>query len=119
MSYDLDPIVGNWYQRVDTGLDFEVVALDEDAASVEIQYLDGAIDEISLDEWYELDLEAAEAPEDWTESLDSAETGDTDFSEAEPQEGWEEEPPARGSRRSRPGEGDDLEPDEFGGDWEE
>ena len=119
MSYDLDPIVGNWYLHVEKGLDFEVVALDEDAASVEIQYLDGSIDEISLDEWYELDLEPAEPPEDWTESLDSAETDDTDFTQAEPQEGWEEEPPPRGARRPRPGEGDDLEPDEFGGDWEE
>jgi hypothetical protein len=122
MSYDMDPIVGNWYQHVDKGLDFEVVAVDEQAASVEIQYVDGSLDEISLDDWYELDLEPAEPPEDWTGPLDDVETDDTDYTETDmEEEDWEEPQRERPRRRGRSeGLEDDLPPeDDFGADWEE
>ncbi|HET9823089.1 MAG TPA: DUF6763 family protein [Burkholderiaceae bacterium] len=122
MSYDMDPIVGNWYQHVEKGLDFEVVAVDEETASVEIQYVDGSLDDISLDDWYELDLEPAEPPEDWTGPLDDVETDDTDYTETGMQEEeWDESQRERPRRRGRSeGLEDDVPPDdELGGDWEE
>ena len=61
---DVDPIIGSWYRNQETGNDFEVVALDEDAQTIQIQYFDGEVEELDLDDWYDLAIEAIEAPED-------------------------------------------------------
>lgn len=120
MSYDLDPIPGNWYQHLDKGLDFEVVAVDEDNATIELQYVDGTLDEISLDDWYEMDLEPAEPPDDWSGPLDDEDADDTDVAasdaDSEGDEEWDDAPRGR-----RPGRTDDLDEDvgDFGGDWDE
>jgi hypothetical protein len=44
MSNELDPILGNWYQHLDKGGLFRVVAIDEDNAVIEIQNFDGDVD---------------------------------------------------------------------------
>lgn len=124
MSYDLDPIVGNWYQHLEKGLDFEVVALDEDNATVEIQYLDGTLDEIGLDDWYELDLEPAEPPEDWSGPVDDEDSEDVEETqEPEPdagEEDWGEPRPGRSSRRGGTDDFDDNPAaDDFDGDWDQ
>ncbi|MGH8226718.1 MAG: DUF6763 family protein [Steroidobacteraceae bacterium] len=66
------PIVGHWY-RMEGGL-FEVVAIDDDDATVEIQYFDGTVEEMDLEDWEahceEHTLETADAPEDWRGSVD-------------------------------------------------
>jgi hypothetical protein len=79
------PVVGNWYLHRDRGEPFQVVALDEDAGTIEIQDFDGAIDEIDLDEWRALGIEPAAAPEDWGGPLDDVEPdefGYTDLAES-------------------------------------
>jgi hypothetical protein len=81
MATDADPIVGNWYAHLDKGQRFEVVAVDEDAGTVEVQYFDGAVEEVDLGEWYELDVEPAEAPEDWTGPMDDLERDDLGYSD--------------------------------------
>lgn len=63
------PIVGQWFRRPN-GTIFEVVALDEDAGTVEVQQFDGTIDEFDLDAWPELELAEVAAPEDWSGSVD-------------------------------------------------
>src|SRR5512139_2972021 len=63
------PVVGKWYARPG-GDSFEVVALDPDDATIEIQYVDGTIEEIDLDDWRQDQILAAEPPEDWTGSVD-------------------------------------------------
>ena len=63
------PIVGDWYQQPG-GYLFEVVALDEQDATVEIQHFVGTVEEIELDAWNESLFENAEAPEDWSGSVD-------------------------------------------------
>ncbi len=80
---DVDPIIGNWYRNEETGNDFEVVALDEDAQTVEIQYFDGELEELELDAWYELPIEAIEAPEDWSGPFDEMEPDDLGYEEEE------------------------------------
>lgn len=80
---DVDPIIGNWYRNEETGNDFEVVALDEDAQTIEIQYFDGELEELDLDAWYELSLEAIEPPEDWSGPFDEMETDDLGYDEEE------------------------------------
>jgi len=63
------PVVGKWFAHPG-GDSFEVVAIDRDDSTIEIQYFDGTIEELDFDEWREEKIEAAEPPEDWTGSLD-------------------------------------------------
>lgn len=86
MGNRLPPIVGNWYAHRDKGALFQVVALDEDAGTVEIQEFDGGLDEIDLDEWRTLPVDTAAQPEDWGGPLDDVEPdefGYTDLGEGE------------------------------------
>ncbi len=63
------PVIGLWY-RSSNGTLFEVVAVDEDDATVELQLFDGTIDEVDLESWPNLLIEAVGAPEDWSGSVD-------------------------------------------------
>ena len=67
MSFE--PRVGDWYQAIN-GDKFEIVALDEDEATLEIQHYDGAVEEIDYDSWEEMELISIEPPEDWSGSYD-------------------------------------------------
>ncbi|MGC1386978.1 MAG: DUF6763 family protein [Steroidobacteraceae bacterium] len=79
----IKPVVGQWY-RGGTNELFEVVAIDDDDETIEIQYFDGTVAEIDFDAWNEqlLDdlIDAADAPEDWSGSVDmEAEDFDREF----------------------------------------
>jgi hypothetical protein len=63
------PMIGQWYQR-SGGISFEVVALDRDDRTIEIQHFDGALEELDLDEWMEDEILSCAPPEDWTGSVD-------------------------------------------------
>ncbi len=76
---DVDPIIGNWYRNEETGDDFEVVAIDEDAQTIEIQYFEGELEELDLDAWYELPIESIEAPEDWSGPYDDMDSDDLGY----------------------------------------
>ena len=76
MAIDNDPILGHWYQHLDKGHKFTVVAIDEEKRLVEIQHFDGDLEEIELESWYEMEIEQVEAPEDWTGPMDELENED-------------------------------------------
>ncbi len=63
------PLIGNWFRRPNGNL-FEVVAVDEDDGTVEIQQFDGTIGEIEIENWPQLLLIEVSAPEDWSGSVD-------------------------------------------------
>ena len=63
------PWVGCWYKDI-SGAHFEVVAIDDDDNTVEIQYFDGTVEELDMDAWWDTPMEMAEPPEDWSGSLD-------------------------------------------------
>ncbi len=65
----VDPVIGDWYRRPNGSL-FEIVALDEDAATIELQFFDGTIDEVDMEIWPTLLIERVGAPEDWSGSVD-------------------------------------------------
>lgn len=73
------PAIGDWY-RLSGGALFEVVALDDDDGTIEIQYFDGTVEEMDIEDWdtqwEDGALEAAEAPEDWSGSVDVESTDD-------------------------------------------
>lgn len=83
MPTEADPIVHSWYQHLDKGQKFEVIAVDEPASVVEIQYFDGNVDQLDLDEWYDLEVEPIETPEDWMASTDNVEPDDLDYTETD------------------------------------
>jgi hypothetical protein len=91
MSDELEPIVGKWYLDADLDEQFRVVAIDDEREVVEIQYLNGEADEIELEAWSDLDLEAAEPPEEENEDEDE-EPRESRFSERDAGEAddWED-----------------------------
>ena len=92
MDRDLDPIVGKWYRHLDKGQLFRVVAYDEERGTVELQHFDGDVEEIDASAWFDMKIEPAEAPQDWTGPVDDVE-----------EEDWEDERPE--------GQGDDDDDD--------
>lgn len=76
MSNEIDPIVDNWYQHIDKGQRFYVVAVNDDDGTIEIQYFDGTVEEIDKGAWPLLDIEPAEEPENWSGPLDVADPED-------------------------------------------
>lgn len=81
MPNELDPIVEQWYLRRDKGELFRVVAVDAATGCIEIQSFGGDVGELEVDAWREMDIEAAEAPEDWTGPFDDIETDDLGVTE--------------------------------------
>jgi hypothetical protein len=69
MTNPLDPIVDQWYIHQDKGQMFRIVAADAATGSIEVQYFHGDVGQIERAAWRELDIEAAEPPEDWRISL--------------------------------------------------
>ncbi len=63
------PTIGMWFHRPNGAL-FEVVAVDEASTTVEIQFFEGTISEIELENWPDLLITEAAAPEDWSGSVD-------------------------------------------------
>jgi hypothetical protein len=72
------PVPGKWYENKEEEETFRVLSVDEDDELVEIEYMDGEIEELDLDTWHELDLEPTEQPEGWSDESDSDEEDDED-----------------------------------------
>ena len=83
MSRDNEPVKGQWYENVEDDETFRVLSVDEDAEVVEIEYLDGEIEELDLEEWREFDLELIDEPEGWSD--------EDDEDEDEDEEDWDDE----------------------------
>lgn len=78
MSRDYEPVPGQWYENLEEEESFRVLSVDEDSELVEIEYLDGDIEEIDLEAWHEMDLEHTEEPEGWSESEDDEDEDEDD-----------------------------------------
>jgi hypothetical protein len=65
------------------------VAVDEQDRTIELQHFDGTIEELDAETWRSMDLEAAEAPEDWSGSVD-INTEDLPDPEHRVNQGWNE-----------------------------
>jgi hypothetical protein len=68
------PEIGQWYAIAGKGDLFR---------AIEIQNLDGDIDEIDAETWSTLPLERTEQPEDWTAPTGDAETEDSNYTQTE------------------------------------
>jgi hypothetical protein len=46
----MKPVIGNWY-RIQGSDSFEVVAVDDDDGTIELQYFDGTVEEMDIEDW--------------------------------------------------------------------
>jgi len=97
VSRDYEPVAGQWYENVEEEESFRVLSVDEDSETVEIEYLDGDIEEIDIEAWHEMDLELTQEPEGWA--------GDDDEEEEDEEEEDDED--------------EDEEDDDDDDDWDE
>ena len=83
----LTPTIGQWYQNR-SGAAFEVVAIDQDNNAIDIQFVDGTVDELDDDRWARTTMEEIETPNDCIASL--AGSGDADIIQTEfvPRNEW-------------------------------
>src|SRR5246500_2663026 len=101
VSRDYEPVPGQWYENLEEEEQFRVLTVDEDSELVEIEYLDGDIEELDVEAWHEMDLERIDEPEGWSDDDEEAEDED---------EEWDEEDDE---------DDDDLDDDEEDGDEEQ
>jgi len=90
VAREYEPTVGQWYENIDENESFRVLSVDEDAELVELEYLDGDIEEIDLETWHEFDLDKIEEPEGWAGSAEDEEEED-EKEETEDDETWDED----------------------------
>jgi hypothetical protein len=81
VSRDYEPVRGQWYENLEEEEQFRVLSVDEDSELIEIEYLDGDIEELDVEAWHEMDLERIQEPEGWSD----------DDEEESDEEEWDEE----------------------------
>jgi hypothetical protein len=91
VSRDYEPVPSQWYENVEEEESFRVLSVDEDSELIEIEYLDGDIEEIDLETWHEMDLERIEEPEGWSESDDEDLDEDEDEEDDEDEDDWDDD----------------------------
>ncbi len=84
MGREYEPTVGQWYEDLENEETFQVLKVDEDQEIIEIQHLDGDLEELDVDGWAEMDLELTAEPEGWSGSKAARD-------EEEEEEDWEDE----------------------------
>ncbi len=76
MSRDYEPQAGQWYEDLDREETFRVMSVDPDDTLVRIQWLDGEVEDLDLEEWHTLDLELSAEPEGWVDETASGDDED-------------------------------------------
>jgi len=88
---DYEPVKGQWYENVEDDETFRVLSVDEDAELVEIEYLDGDIEELDLDVWHEMDLERIPEPEGWAATQTAEDEAEEEDDEDEDDDDWDDD----------------------------
>jgi hypothetical protein len=88
---DYEPVKGQWYENLEEDDSFRVLSVDEDAELVEIEYLDGDIEEMDLDAWHEMDLERIPEPEGWAAAEKDDEEEEKADDDEDEDDDWDDE----------------------------
>lgn len=83
MTTIADPIIGSWYKDLENNLQFQVIAIEDDDDSIEVQYLNGDIGQYDRESWYHSTFDYIEDPEDWSAPFDDLETDDLGYSDTD------------------------------------
>jgi hypothetical protein len=70
------PRVDQWYEHLDKGQQFQVIATDQDTMTIEVQNFDGDTGEYTFAEWRELEILPCTQPDNWAGAFDIAEQDD-------------------------------------------
>ena len=81
MPTSTPPLRGNWYIDTETRHTFRVVAIDEAAETIEIQYFAGEVAEFDLESWQASAFEPIEPPEDWSAPYGGIDADDLGYSD--------------------------------------
>jgi len=87
VSRDYEPVPSQWYENIEEEESFRVLSVDEDSELIEIEYLDGDIEELDVEAWHEMDLERIAEPEGWAASQAEEEEEEED----EDEDDWDED----------------------------
>jgi hypothetical protein len=92
----LRPTMGQWYYDRTNDREFEVIRIDKEEGILEIQYLEGELEEVDLDTWEDMNLAKIAEPDDWEkedevakddyEDLDNLESDEEDWDPLEEDE---------------------------------
>ena len=107
MSRDYEPTPGQWYENLEEEESFRVLSVDEDSELIEIEYLDGDIEEIDVEAWHEMDLDLTDEPEGWSDSDEEEDEEEEEEDEDEDDDDWDDD------------DEDDDEDDDFDEDEDE
>lgn len=66
-----DVAVGAWFRTELPEERFEIVAIDDDAATIEVQFYDATVQEIDFESWPQLEAEVIDQPDDWAGAFDA------------------------------------------------
>jgi hypothetical protein len=91
VSRDYEPVPGQWYENLEDEESFRVLTVDEDSELVEIEYLDGEIEEIDLETWHEMDLDQTDEPEGWAESDEDEDEDEEEEEDEDEDDDWDED----------------------------
>jgi hypothetical protein len=118
---EVHPDVNTWYHYPEKAQKFMVTAIDDHAATVEIQYFDGTIDEMDIETWYLLDIKRIETPENWTGPVDNIEKDDLNPADTEMlRQDWSEPYDEVSEKHSAgPHNPEDDDEGELEDDWQE
>jgi hypothetical protein len=89
VAREYEPVAGQWYENIDENESFRVLSVDEDSELIEIEYLDGDIEELDLDTWREFDLDKIDQPEGWSAPED--EEDEKDEKDEEDEDDWDDD----------------------------
>lgn len=83
----LIPTVGQWYTNR-SGAAFEVVAVDDENNAIDIQFVDGTVDELDDDRWSKSTVEEIDIPNDCIVSLTETTDADSLQDDFVPRDEW-------------------------------
>lgn len=91
MSRDNAPVPGQWYENLEEEETFRVLTVDEDSELIEIEYLDGDIEELDIEAWHEMDLNLSSEPEGWADKEEDEEEEDDTDDDDEDDDDWDDD----------------------------
>jgi hypothetical protein len=91
VSRDYEPVASQWYENLEEEEQFRVLSVDEDSELIEIEYLDGDIEELDVEAWHEMDLERIAEPEGWAASQAEEEEEEEEEEDDEDDDDWDED----------------------------
>lgn len=80
MARIIKPEIDNWYETIE-GTIFKVIDIDDSTDVIEVQFFEGEVAELELDQWNNILARPIAPPEDWSGPFDdlvSDDFGDTD-----------------------------------------